>query len=147
MVDLTDPTSAALLAAEAAERSGLEYALFEGIVFGGLVVDRVTLVGGEDDLGLDTIDLVRPRSDRYAGVAQERAIEAPLRGRTVRVLAPEDFVVFKVLSTRERDLADAASVIRRVGEALDRSAIEAEIDHLAGELPDVEIRERWAGLP
>ncbi|MGH2657956.1 MAG: hypothetical protein ACRDIZ_14895, partial [Actinomycetota bacterium] len=115
---------------------------FEGMVFGGLVVDRITLLGSEDDLGLNTIDLVRPRSARFAGEALERAPRAPLRGRTVRVLSPEDFVLFKILSTRERDLTDAVSVIRRSGEKMDRLLIEKEVGLLAAEFPDLEVRER-----
>ncbi|MGH7571730.1 MAG: hypothetical protein ACREMK_07800 [Gemmatimonadota bacterium] len=125
-MNLSDPTSAALVAVEAAERIDGDYALygglllaaydepretrdvdlavaslradpmrtsltemglsvapnFEGMVFGGLVVDRITLLGSEDDLGLNTIDLVRPRSARFAGEALERTPRAPLRGRT-----------------------------------------------------------------
>jgi hypothetical protein len=42
-----------------------------------------------------------------------RSIGAPLRDRNVQVLTPEDFVLFKLLSTRERDLDDAISVVRR----------------------------------
>lgn len=34
--------------------------------------------------------------------------------------SPEDFVLFKLLSTRERDLADARSVIRSLASDLDR---------------------------
>lgn len=190
MVDLTDPTSAALIAAEAAERSGGAYALYGGLLlaaygearetrdvdlavaslsapavrkaleelghgtepnfqdmaFGGLILDRITLVGGEEDLGLNTIDLVRPRSDRYARAAQERALEAPLRGRTVRVLTPEDFVIFKILSTRDRDLLDAASVLERTGEKLDRRSIEEELERLATDLPEVDVHGRYGRL-
>jgi len=190
VVDLTDPTTAALVAVEAAERAGADHALygglllaaygepretrdvdlavatlgadelrrvldemgfptepnFTGIDFGGLALDRLTLVGGEKDLGLNTIDLVRPRSDRYARAALDRAPEAPLRGRMVRVLSPEDFSLFKVLSTRDRDLSDARSVIRRTGEKLDRRAMDAEIDRLESELPDVAVRERYERL-
>lgn len=190
MVNLNDPTSAALLAAEAVERTGGEYALygglllaaygepretrdvdlavasldadqvrralndmgftgernFEGVVFGGLVVDRITLLGSDDDLGLNTIDLVRPRSARFARSAIERAPRAPLRDRTVNVLSPEDFIVFKILSTRDRDLDDANSVLRRNGEKLDHAAIEKEIGLLATELPEVGVRERYDRL-
>ena len=189
-MDLTDPTTAALVAAEAAERTGRGYALygglllaaygepretrdvdlavtsldatairaalealgvrtdanFEGLNFGGLVLDRVNVIGGDDDLGLNTIDLVRPASDRYAGEALDRSIEAPLRDRTVRVLSPEDFVLFKLLSTRDRDLEDAASVLRRNGDRVDREALDGEVERLAGELPAVEIRDRWDRL-
>lgn len=190
MVNLSDPTSAALLAVEAAERIGADYALygglllaaygepretrdvdlavaslgadpmrrslaemgfpvapnFEGVVFGGLIVDRITLLGSEDDLGLNTIDLVRPRSNRLAREAMERAPRAPLRGRSVRVLTPEDFVLFKILSTRHRDLTDAVSVIRTSGDKLDLDWIEKEVGLLASELPDLQVRERYAEL-
>ena len=119
---------------------------FEGMVFGGLVVDRITLLGGEADLGLNTIDLVRPRSARFARAALNRAPTAPLRGRTVRVLSPEDFVLFKILSTRNRDLFDAVSVIRRSGEKLDRHLLEMEAGLLANEHPKLEIQERYKHL-
>ncbi|HUP02068.1 MAG TPA: nucleotidyltransferase [Gemmatimonadota bacterium] len=189
-MDLSDPTNAALVAAEAAENIGGAYALygglllaaygepretrdvdlavaslradpmrsalaelgfpaapnFEGMVFGGLVVDRITLLGSGDDLGLNTIDLVRPRSSRFAREALERAPDAPLRGRTVRVLSPEDFILFKILSTRDRDLTDAASVIRRSGKDLDRRIIEREVALLSAELSELGIRERYEKL-
>lgn len=189
-VDLTDPTTAALVAVEAAERTGKGYALygglllaaygepretrdvdlavtsldasairpaleemgvqtaanFEGMTFGGLVLDRVNMIGGENDLGLNTIDLVRPISDRYAAEALDRSIEAPLRDRAVRVLSPEDFVLFKLLSTRDRDLEDAASVLRRSGEQVDRGILDREVVRLVDELPAVGIRDRWDRL-
>lgn len=189
-MDLTDPTTAALVAAEAAERTGRGYALygglllaaygepretrdvdlavtsldasairaalealgvrtganFEGMPFGGLVLDRVNVYGSDDDLGLNTIDLVRPASDRYAGEALGRSIEAPLRDRRVRVLSPEDFVLFKLLSTRDRDLEDAASVLHRSGKQIDGGELGREVERLAGELPTVEIRDRWDKL-
>jgi hypothetical protein len=190
VVDLTDPTTAALVAIDAAERAGGDHALygglllaaygepretrdvdlavaslganrlrealedlgfptepnFEGVVFGGLVLDRITLLGGDGDLGLNTIDLVRPRSARFARVALDRAPTAPLRGRIVRVLSPEDFVLFKVLSTRDRDLSDAASVLRRSGEKLDRRLMDEEIGLLAEDLPEIEVQERYSRL-
>lgn len=189
-MDLTDPTTAALVAVAAAERTGRGYALygglllaaygepretrdvdlavtsldatairaalealgvrtganFEGMPFGGLLLDRVNVYGSDDDLGLNTIDLVRPTSDRYANEALDRSIEAPLRDRTVRVLSPEDFVLFKLLSTRDRDLEDAASVLRRSGDQVDRGELGREVERLAGELPAVEIRGRWDRL-
>ncbi len=190
MVDLSDPTSAALVAVEAAERISAEYALygglllaaygepretrdvdlavaalgadsmrnsltelgysvasnFEGVVFGGLLVDRITLLGSADDVGLNTIDLVRPRSPRLAREALERAPQAPLRDRSVRVLSPEDFVLYKILSTRDRDLSDAVSVIRTIRRELDLDWIEREADLLATELPGLGVRERYERL-
>ena len=184
-MDLKDPTTAALLAADALEKAKLRHALYGGLLlaaygepretrdvdlavvdlgtqaardalaragidsevsfeetrFGGLLVARLMLLGGEATLGLNTVDLVRPRSARYAEAALGRAVSAPLRDRTVRVLTPEDFVLFKLLSTRDRDLDDAVSVKRR-GEALDEDLIRREVAALAREIPDFDVRRR-----
>lgn len=184
-MDLKDPTTAALLAADALEKAKLRHALYGGLLlaaygepretrdvdlavvdlgtkeardalanagidsevsfeetrFGGLLVARLMLLGGERTLGLNTVDLVRPRSPRYAEAALGRAISAPLRDRTVRVLTPEDFILFKLLSTRDRDLDDAVSVKRR-GEALDEDLIRREVAAIASEIPDFDVRRR-----
>jgi len=184
-VDLKDPTTAALLAADALEKAELRHALYGGLLlaaygepretrdvdlavvdlatqaardalakagidsevsfeetrFGGLLVARLMLLGGEATLGLNTVDLVRPRSARYAEAALGRAVSAPLRDRTVRVLTPEDFVLFKLLSTRDLDLDDAVSVKRR-GEGLDEDLIRREVAALAREIPDFDVRRR-----
>jgi hypothetical protein len=186
-VDLTDPTTIALLAAEAFDAAGLTYALYGGLLtavygepretrdadlavidvsaasarralesaqldavvtfedvrFGGLSVSRVTVAGGAAATGLNTIDLVRPRSARYAEAAIGRAITTSLRARSIRVLTVEDFILFKVLSTRERDLEDARAAIRRTAAALDALSLEREMTALADELTDSDVRGRW----
>jgi hypothetical protein len=96
--------------------------------------------------GLNMVNLVQPRSPRFAREVQARAIEAPLRGRTIRVVSPEDFVLLKILSTRDKDLDDAASVVRREADALDRAAIACEIALLAAEIADHEVAGRWAAV-
>lgn len=189
-MDLSDPTTAALLAVEAFERASMQYALYGGLLlaaygepretrdvdlavadvtadraraaldhlgvaskvefdevaFGGLTVARLALLGGEEDLGLNTLDIVTPRSARYRSAALDRAVEAPLRDRTVFVLTPEDFILFKLLSTRDRDLRDAASVCRRSGSLLDDELLEREVGLLADEVTDCEIKTRRARL-
>lgn len=119
---------------------------FHDVTFGGIVVDRLMLLGGEDDIGLNSLDLVRPRSERYGSGALERAVRAPLRDGEVAVLTPEDFIIFKLLSTRERDLEDAASVLGVSGDAVDRGMIQREVDLLAAEVPDHNLAERYAAL-
>ena len=170
-MDLNDPTTVALLAADAFEAAGYKYALygglltaaygepretrdadlavidvsaaqarqalsargfrtliaFEHVTFGGLTLSRLTLLGAASDTGLNTIDLVQPRSPRYAALAVARAVASTLRDRPVRILTLEDFVVFKVLSTRDRDVEDARSAMRRSGAVLDRTLLEGEI--------------------
>jgi hypothetical protein len=189
-VDLTDPTSAALVVADALDRARLRYAFygglilaaygdprettdvdvavvdlsaelargaveaagiacrvaFEGVTFGGLSVGRLTLLGGEGFLGLNVLDLVRPRSARYAAAAIDRATTDELRGRVVRAVTPEDYVVFKALATRDRDVEDAASVVRRVAALLDVGLIDREVDALATEIPDWDVRARWTAI-
>jgi len=108
--------------------------------FGGLAISRITVVGGDD---LNTLDLVEPSDPAYAARALERALPSTLRDRALRVLTPEDFVLFKVLSTRALDLEDAASVLRGLGEELDRHLLQTEIDALMATVAHHPIRERW----
>jgi hypothetical protein len=116
---------------------------FDRVPFGGHTITRFTLVG-TGGAGLNTADLVEPRSSRFAREALTRASEGTLRGEPIRVLAPEDFVLFKVLSTRERDLEDASTVLRALGSRLDDSLIATEAALLAAELTDVDVPGRLA---
>ena len=45
--------------------------------------------------------------------------------------------------TRDRDVEDARSALRRSGELLDKKVLENEIADLAAELSDVDVRGRW----
>lgn len=116
---------------------------FDRRPFGGLVISRITVVEGDD---LNTLDMVEPSDPEYAARALERALASSLRGRAIRILTPEDFVIFKVLSTRELDLEDAASVLRALGSRLDSGLIEQELDLLAEAIDSHPVREHWARL-
>jgi len=116
---------------------------FSNMRFGGCDVSRLSLVGGSQ---VNTVDLVTPRSPRYAGNIFRRAMIGSLRGREIRATSPEDFVILKVLATRERDLEDARSVIETQRARLDEALIRSEIDRLIEEIPDHDIRERFARL-
>jgi len=113
---------------------------FDGRVFGGLLVSRVTLVRGDE---LNSLDLVEPRDSAYAARALARAVESSLRERPIAVLGAEDFVLFKLLSTRERDLADATSVVRSLGADLEHELIESELARLAPAVPSHDVEARW----
>ncbi len=65
-----------------------------------------------------------------------------LRGQAIRVLSPEDFVLFKLLSTRERDVEDARTVIRAADLPLDQAFIDTEAERLAAEIPDHDVAAR-----
>lgn len=195
-MDLNDPTTVALLAADAFRAAGHRYALYGGLLtavygepretrdadfaivdvsasqaaqalsafpvhttiaferveLGGLSLSRLTIVRDLSDgapgapAGLNTIDLVLPRSGRYASVAVQRAVTTTLRQRTIRLLTLEDFILFKVLSTRDRDLEDARAAMARSGHALDRELVADEVVMLSNELPDVDVVGRWASI-
>lgn len=116
---------------------------FSNVRFGGCDVSRLTLVGGSR---INTVDLVAPRSARFAGNIFRRVVTGSLRGHEIRATSPEDFVILKVLATRERDLEDARSVIEMQRPRLDETLIRMEIEQLIAEIPDHEIRARFATL-
>lgn len=116
---------------------------FDRVGFGGLIVSRTTLLGGERDTGLNTVDLVEPASSRYAVLAVGRSVRAPLRDGEISILVPEDVVIFKVLSTREKDLEDGSAIIRQLGKALDLAMIDVEVERLIAEVPQHDVEERW----
>jgi hypothetical protein len=127
--------------------AGMEAVLaFASVRFGGNDVTRLTLLGALDGSGLNVLDLVAPRSASYRTRLLERALEGRIQGRTIRIVSPEDFVIVKVLSTRERDLEDAASVLRELGRRLDLALVEREIAFLADELTDFDVHARWSRL-
>jgi hypothetical protein len=116
---------------------------FSNVRFGGCDVSRLSLVGGSQ---VNTVDLVTPRSSRFARSVLRRAVTGSLRDREIRATSPEDFVILKVLATRERDLEDAYSVIEAQRARLDEALIRAEINQLIDEIPDHDIRGRFASL-
>lgn len=115
---------------------------FDRVRFGGNYVTRITLYPGQDVTGLNTVDLVEPISPAFAAAAMTRALEGSLRGRTLRVLSPEDFILFKALSTRERDAEDAAAVVKALGTRLDRPLLEREGVSLVKAITDFDVASR-----
>ena len=69
---------------------------------------------------------------------------AIFRALSDRAIETALYVLFKVLSTRERDLEDAVTVHRSPDLTLDRSLIEGEAARLAVEIPDHDITTRLA---
>lgn len=113
---------------------------FEDICFGGLSISRLSLLGGGK---LNTVDLVRPLSERYAAGVMRRALAGTLEDSLLRVVSPEDFIVLKILSTRERDLEDARTVVKSLGDLLGPKTIEEEVSLLAKEIPNHDVLGRY----
>ncbi len=116
---------------------------FVDIQFGGCTLTRLSLVGGGQ---LNTVDLVTPRSPRYAAAMLARSVRGSLRGQELRVVSPEDFVILKTLATRDRDLEDARSVLTKQRGRIDEALIEHEIAVLSAEITDHDILVRFARL-
>ena len=72
-----------------------------------------------------------------------RSLTGSLRHQPVRVVLPEDFVVLKILATRDRDLEDAVTVVRSLANDIDMDLIERELEALAIEISDHDIMGRW----
>jgi hypothetical protein len=116
---------------------------FEDLRFGGLTISRLSLLGGGK---LNTVDLVTPLSGRYASAIMLRAMRGKLDGQPLRVVSPEDFVLMKVLSTRERDLEDARTVLASLHGRLDEALLDAEAKMLADETPHHDVMGRYRSV-
>ena len=124
-LDLADPIAVMLAAAGAFEAAGIEAAAYGGLV--------VAVYG-------------RARETTDAARMLARSVTGTLRGEAIRIVSPEDYVVLKVLATRERDLEDAASVLEKQRGRLDDALMRAEVELLAAELPDHDVRGRFAAI-
>jgi hypothetical protein len=60
------------------------------------------------------------------------------------VVAPEDFILLKVLSTRDKDLEDARSIQAALGARLDADLMRDEASRLAAEIVDHDVAGRFA---
>lgn len=72
-----------------------------------------------------------------------RAVPIEVAGVTVRFCTPEDLILMKIISERERDLADAEKITHRRLPELDLDYLEPRIRELAELLGRTEIVRRW----
>lgn len=77
----------------------------------------------------------------YEESAIRRARVVDMGGFSVRVCAPEDLIVYKIISERPKDLEDVRGVIASCG--LDRKYLDPIIEGLAQDLGRPEIQERY----
>lgn len=68
-----------------------------------------------------------------------RGIAKHVGERTIPVASVEDLVLMKLLSTREKDLADARALLRRFGKSLDRAYLLPKLKEAAEGLDRPEI--------
>lgn len=72
-----------------------------------------------------------------------RAATIEVGGVAVRFCTAEDLILMKIISDRERDLADARAIVRRRLAQLDRGYLEPRIHELSRTLDKPEIEARW----
>ena len=76
--------------------------------------------------------------------AIDRARTLPVAGKSVRFCTPEDLLLMKIISDRDRDLADARALALRLGGELDLEYLEPRLTELARLLERPEIEQRWS---
>ena len=142
--DLAVVSGAGADAAAALAAVGIESLVaFDRVRFGGNRITRVTLVPAVGAPDLNTVDLVEPLSPRYARDVLTRSFAGVLRGQPLRIVTPEDFVIMKLLSTRQRDLDDAVAVLAALSSRLDVAFLDGEVASLAVEIADQPVADRY----
>jgi predicted nucleotidyltransferase len=92
------------------------------------------------------VDLILSRHP-YAQQALDRAVTVRIENVPVKFCTPEDLILHKIISDREKDRSDVADLLRRRRETLDLSYLEPRVRELAHLLERPEIEERLrAGL-
>ena len=125
----------------AAERTGFEPRPSEPRQFvretGVLPLQRV-----EDGWEVDIIFGVSP----YEAEAVARAGKEELHGVVLPIISAEDLLVHKLLAGRPKDIEDAASVVTRQGENLDKEFVRRIVFELAEALADDDLRRRAVSI-
>jgi hypothetical protein len=80
----------------------------------------------------------------FEETAYSRSRRHRLFGRVISLPSPEDLILFKVLAGRDRDLIDAAGIVRRHGKDLDWTYVEDTMRHLCDLAEDLSAWRRLA---
>ena len=116
--------------------------------YGVLVEDALSFVDRTRVLPLETRSGVR--IDMVFGLlpfeedAIRRAKDIPIGGTNVRFCTPEDLLLMKIISDRERDLSDARALVLRRWPELDVDYLEPRITELSRLLEREDIEQRWS---
>ncbi|MEW6324619.1 MAG: hypothetical protein AB1515_04465 [Nitrospirota bacterium] len=84
----------------------------------------------EPDARLLTIDFF-PADDDYKRAALDRAAPVRLREQEVRIAAPDDVILLKLLAGRGQDLVDAENIVRTQRDVLDRNYLRKWAERLS----------------
>lgn len=100
---------------------------------------RVLPLESADGVAIDLIFGLLPFEEEAIG----RAVPVAVGGVAVRFCTAEDLILHKIVSQRERDLADARGVVLRRLPDLDTAYLEPRIEELSRLLDRPEIALRW----
>jgi len=100
---------------------------------------RVLPVDTTDGIRIDVMFALLPFE--IEGIRRARGVD--VAGRRVKVVTPEDLILMKILSERQRDLDDAEAIVRTRSWELDRAYLEPRLTEFANALEKPEILERW----
>jgi len=117
------------------------------VLFHPLVHDPSTFILDTNVLPLESkdgvrIDLIFGRLP-YEQEAIERSVEINIEGVPVRFCTPEDLILHKIISEREKDVNDARGVAVRRMKSMDLSYLEPRIQELSNAMEKPKIWESW----
>lgn len=70
----------------------------------------------------------------YEDEVLRRAMDATVAGVALRVIRPDDLLVYKLLAARERDIRDASCIIEKAGDGLDLARLRGILGELESAL-------------
>ncbi len=100
---------------------------------------RVLPLESEEGVRIDLIFGMMP----YEQEAIDRAVELTIAGFQIRFCTPEDLILHKIVSEREKDLEDARGVTLRQIKSLDLAYLDSRIGELADALECPDIWHSW----
>ena len=82
----------------------------------------------------------------YEKEAIDRAVLVKFKRKAIRLCTPEDVILHKIHSSRERDIADVRAIVRCRFRELDLTYLEPRIEALAEGLTKPEILDLWRNM-
>jgi hypothetical protein len=101
---------------------------------------HVLPLDSEDGVPIDVVFGTLP----FEQQAIARSVEVPVAGTPVRFCTPEDLILHKIVSGRERDLQDVRGIVLRRLKVLDLAYLEPRIRELSDALEGPELWHSWS---
>lgn len=125
--------------AEFVQQVSARFTLLTKDPLGFIAQTRVLPASSREGVRVDVIFGALP----FEREAIARAMLVDLAGVAVRVCTPEDLILMKIASDRDRDRGDVQALVRKRLPTLDHAYLEPRIEELASLLERPDIRDRW----